>query len=78
MLSDKHGNGSEPGKVAKIAKAIAANGPEAVKAAKALVQDYAGQPITDDLRADTAKRIAGRRVSDEGQARIKAFLERKK
>lgn len=62
---------------AAIAKAVAANGPEAVKAAKALVQDYSGKPIDDDLRADSAERITDRRVSEEGQARIMAFLERR-
>lgn len=61
-----------------IAAAIAQNGPQAVKAAKRLVQDYAGRPIDDALRSDSAQRIADRRVSEEGQARITAFLERRK
>jgi methylglutaconyl-CoA hydratase len=61
-----------------IAAAITQNGPQAVKAAKSLVQDYAGRPIDDALRSDSAQRIADRRVSEEGQARITAFLERRK
>ncbi|MEO0412419.1 MAG: enoyl-CoA hydratase-related protein [Pseudomonadota bacterium] len=60
-----------------MAAAIANNGPEAVRAAKALVRDFAGQAITDDLRSQTANRIADRRASDEGKEGIAAFLEKR-
>jgi methylglutaconyl-CoA hydratase len=56
---------------------LAANGPEAVKACKRLVQDVAGQPITAELRADTARRIADMRASDEGREGVQAFLNRR-
>ena len=61
-------------KVAEIVAALAANGPAAVKACKRLVQDLAGRPIDADLRADTARRIADIRASDEGKAGVQSFL----
>ena len=60
-----------------IVQTLVNNGPAAVKACKRLVQDIAGQPITEALRADTARRIADIRVSDEGKAGIRSFLEKK-
>ncbi|MEM7568460.1 MAG: enoyl-CoA hydratase/isomerase family protein [Pseudomonadota bacterium] len=65
------------GDATALAEKIAANGPKAVRAAKALIQDIAGQSITDDLRAQTAQRIADRRASDEGREGIAAFLEKR-
>ena len=64
-------------KVDELALAIAANGPQAVKACKRLVQDMAGQPITAALRDDTARRIADIRASDEGREGVRAFLEKR-
>jgi methylglutaconyl-CoA hydratase len=61
-------------KVAEIVAALAANGPAAVKACKALVQDVAGRPIDAALRADTARRIADIRASAEGREGVAAFL----
>ncbi len=51
--------------------------PGAVADAKALVRDIAGQPITSDLRADTARRIAARRTSDEAREGMAAFLTKR-
>ena len=64
-------------KVDELAALLAANGPAAVKACKRLVQDIAGQPITAELRADTARRIADIRASDEGREGVQAFLHRR-
>jgi methylglutaconyl-CoA hydratase len=61
-------------KVAEIVAAVVANGPMASRACKRLVQDLSGQPITEALRADTAKRIADIRVSSEGQEGVLSFL----
>ncbi len=61
-------------KVAEIVAALVANGPTAVKACKALVQDVAGRPVDDALRADTARRIADIRASAEGREGVAAFL----
>jgi methylglutaconyl-CoA hydratase len=53
------------------------NGPAAVKACKALVHDVAGRPIDAALRADTARRIADIRASDEGREGVSAFLNKR-
>ncbi len=61
-----------------IAHALMANSPNAVKEAKALVRDVAGQSVTDTLVADTAQRIAHIRASDEGREGVRSFLEKRK
>jgi methylglutaconyl-CoA hydratase len=60
-----------------IVAALVANGPAAVKACKRLVQDVAGREITAELRADTARRIADIRASDEGREGVQAFLNKR-
>lgn len=64
-------------KVGEIVAALVANGPAAVKACKRLVQDLAGQPITPELRSDTARRIADIRASDEGKEGVQSFLNKR-
>jgi methylglutaconyl-CoA hydratase len=61
-------------KVAEIVATLVANGPAAVKACKQLVRDVAGQDITEALRAETARRIADIRASDEGKEGLQSFL----
>ncbi len=61
-------------KVDELVAALVANGPMAVRACKKLVQDVAGRPIDAELRADTARRIADIRASDEGREGIASFL----
>lgn len=63
---------------ADIVKALATNSPNAVKEAKRLVQDVAGQPLTAALIADTAELIADIRSSDEGKEGVRSFLEKRK
>jgi methylglutaconyl-CoA hydratase len=63
---------------AALSKGILDSAPGAVADAKRLVDDVAGREIDHDLMHDTAKRIAARRVSDEGQEGVRAFLERRK
>jgi len=60
-----------------IVSALVANGPQAVLACKRLVQDIAAQPVTEALRAETAKRIADIRASDEGREGVQAFLNKR-
>jgi len=60
--------------VDNIAKAIVANGPQAVKAAKQLVADVAGAELNAELRDQTARTIANIRASEEGRAGLHAFL----
>lgn len=61
-------------KVDELVATLVANGPMAVRACKRLVQDLAGRAIDDALRADTARRIADIRASDEGREGVQAFL----
>lgn len=64
-------------KVDEIVALLVANGPAAVKACKRLVQDFAGREITQDLRVETARRIADIRASDEGREGVQAFLNKR-
>ncbi len=63
--------------VEQIVATLVANGPAAVKACKQLVQDVAGRTITAELRAETARRIADIRASDEGREGVQAFLNKR-
>ena len=61
-----------------ILKSVLRNGPRGVGEAKRLVLDYANQQISADIIADSSKRIAETRGSDEGQEGLTAFLEKRK
>ena len=63
--------------VSGIIAALLAAGPAAARAAKRLVAEFAGQPITAELRADTSVRIAELRASDEGREGLAAFLDKR-
>jgi methylglutaconyl-CoA hydratase len=65
-------------KVEEIVATLVANGPMATRACKALVQDIAGQSVSTELRADTARRIADIRASDEGREGVQSFLNKRK
>jgi methylglutaconyl-CoA hydratase len=65
-------------KVEEIVATLVANGPMATRACKKLVQDVSGVPITAELRADTARRIADIRASDEGKEGVQSFLNKRK
>lgn len=52
--------------------------PGAIHAAKDLISAVAGRPIDRDVIADTARRIAERRASDEAKEGLSAFLEKRK
>jgi methylglutaconyl-CoA hydratase len=56
---------------------LGAAAPGAVTAAKQLVRDVAGQPVTDQLRNHTAAAIAARRASAEGRAGLAAFFDKR-
>jgi methylglutaconyl-CoA hydratase len=64
-------------KVDEIVALLVANGSAAVRACKRLVQDFAGREITPELRAETARRIADIRASDEGREGVQAFLNKR-
>jgi len=57
---------------------ILAGGPEAIAAAKALIRDVSRAHGADDASAVTAKALASRRASAEGQEGLRAFLEKRK
>jgi len=65
-------------KVDELTGAIIANGPMAVRACKALVQEVAGLPIDPQLRDTTARRIADIRASEEGKEGVQSFLNKRK
>jgi len=65
-------------KVDEIVAALVANGPMATRACKRLVQDVAGVPISAELRAETARRIADIRASDEGREGVQSFLNKRR
>ncbi len=62
----------------RIAGEIKLAAPGAIADAKQLVADVAHKKIDHGLMEETAKRIAKRRVSPEGQEGVRAFLDRKK
>jgi methylglutaconyl-CoA hydratase len=63
-------------KVDEIVARLVANGPTAVKSCKRLLQDLAGRPIDEDLRADTARCIADIRATAEGKEGMQSFLNK--
>ena len=64
--------------VAAIVKALVTNSPNAVRQAKELVREIAGRPVDDALLADSARRIAQIRASQEGREGVASFLEKRK
>ena len=64
-------------KLDELVATLVANGPMAVRACKQLVQDVAGRPIDAALRAETARRIADIRATDEGREGVQSFLNKR-
>lgn len=60
-----------------LVQAIVANGPQAARACKALVQDVMGRELNETLMADTARLIADVRSSQEGKEGIQSFLQKR-
>jgi methylglutaconyl-CoA hydratase len=52
--------------------------PSAAAASKALIAAVAGQPVTDGLMHETARRLSEQRASPDAQEGIGAFLGRRK
>lgn len=61
----------------RLASVFAANAPKAMAAVKELLFYEQGRAIDDDLIAETARRIAAVRASDEGKEGIASFLEKR-
>jgi methylglutaconyl-CoA hydratase len=62
----------------ELAHTISQYPPLALKACKKLLDEVANRPINETLIQETAKAIAIRRVSEEGQAGLNAFLNKEK
>ncbi|PLW84880.1 enoyl-CoA hydratase/isomerase family protein [Halioglobus japonicus] len=60
-----------------LISALLQNGPLAVREAKKLVHDVAGQPITPAFVEGTCEAIARIRISEEGQEGLGAFLNKR-
>jgi methylglutaconyl-CoA hydratase len=64
--------------VGMLLKSLLTASPDAVTAAKRLVNDVAGHPLTDALVQDTVERIADIRASEQGREGVRSFLEKRK
>ncbi len=60
-----------------VIDALLAGGPAAISDTKSLIAEVNGRPITPELSAMTAQRIATRRASDEGREGMAAFLDKR-
>lgn len=64
-------------KIEELVRTLVANGPKAARECKRLVQDVSGAPINETLRAETARRIADIRASEEGREGVQSFLNKR-
>jgi len=64
-------------RVGELADCLVGGGPTAQQAAKDLVRAIAGGPRDDALGAETARRTARRRATDEAKEGVAAFLEQR-
>ena len=65
------------GAVAQLADVLLLGGPQAQKAAKALIAAVYGQKIDEIISEETARRIARQRATDEAKEGIAAFLDKR-
>ncbi|MBL4604029.1 MAG: enoyl-CoA hydratase/isomerase family protein [Emcibacteraceae bacterium] len=66
------------GLIDSLLYSIRHNAPNAMKNAKKLVIDYNNEQITDDLRRDSAMKIAKTRSSEEAAEGLSAFFDKRK
>ena len=64
--------------IERISVDVLASAPGAVAACKQLVEDVWAARIDETVIEDTARRIAARRISEEGREGIAAFLDKRK
>lgn len=64
--------------VARYVAELLTAGPDAIAAAKALIRDVVHAGVPADVTALTARALASRRASAEGQEGLRAFLEKRK
>lgn len=70
------GMGALDGAIDSAVDDLLAAGPTAARAAKAVIREVRGLPH-ESTRWHTARRIAGQRISAEGQEGLRAFLEKR-
>ena len=63
--------------IERVVADLLKGGPAALTAAKRLIGDLAGRPITPDLIDGTARRIAALRATPEAREGVNAFLEKR-
>jgi len=78
LVSEVVASGEVAAVKARLAKEAMACAPGAVEESKRLVDEVSGREIDHHIMDLTARRIAARRVTDEGQEGVRAFLERRK
>jgi methylglutaconyl-CoA hydratase len=75
LVPDRSGLSSE---AERITAALLAGAPGAITAAKDLLATVTGAPIDATLAAETARRIADQRGTDEAKEGLSSFLEKRK
>ena len=65
-------------KINELVEIILINSAEAVKAAKQMIFDIEGKPVTEAIMQMTSESIADIRASEEGKEGLSAFLEKRK
>jgi methylglutaconyl-CoA hydratase len=78
LLSEVVAQEDLDGAVENLIEALLGNGPQAVRAAKALIVTVAGRELEPQLIEETCEQIARIRVSPEGQEGLGAFLNKRK
>jgi len=63
--------------IERLIKTILSNSSEAVRAAKALINEVENKPVTKKLMQMTSESIADIRASEEGKEGLAAFLEKR-
>jgi methylglutaconyl-CoA hydratase len=64
-------------KVSEVVEALLQGGPKSQAAAKDLIRAVANRPVSDAVVEDTARRIAGLRVTPEAKEGLAAFLDKR-
>ncbi len=64
--------------IAQLTESLLACSPHALDEAKRLIRDVACEPIDDELIAETVRRIADIRSSEQGREGVQAFLSKRK
>lgn len=75
LVDDNNGMAAE---AERLVQQVFTCAPGAVNAAKELIAAVEGRPIDKHVMADTSRRIAERRASDEAKEGLSAFLEKRK